>query len=200
MLKRCIRENEGFKYHWRCRAQEITHLCFADDLMWFCHGNSSSVRIIKKAMDEFAGTAGLIPNLSKSHIFFGNVKEPFKSAIFDILPFIEGKIPMKYLGIPLISTRLFNRDCKNLIEKVKLKVNDWKNKSLSYAGRLQLISSVLASFPVYWASVLLLPKAITFKIEKIMRNFLWNSGENRKGVAKVAWNEICKPKIYGGLG
>lgn len=200
MLKRCIKENEGFKYHWRCRAQEITHLCFADDLMLFCHGNSSSVRIIKWVMDEFAGAAGLIPNLSKSHIYFGNVKEPFKRAILDILPFIEGKLPMKYLGIPLISTRLFKRDCKNLIAKVKLKVNDWKNKSLSYAGRFQLISYVLASIPVYWASVLLLPKAITSEIEKIMRNFLWSSGENRKGVAKVAWREICKPKIYGGLG
>ncbi|CAH1447584.1 unnamed protein product [Lactuca virosa] len=59
---------------------------------------------------------------------------------------------------------------------------------------------MLASLPVNWASVVLIPRGITNDIEKIMRNFLWNSGENRKGVAKVAWNEICKPKIYGGLG
>ena len=200
MLKRTIHENVGFKYHWRCSAQKITHLCFADDLMLFCHGNTSSIRIIKKVMDEFAGTAGLIPNLSKSHIFFGNVKGPCKRRILDVLPFVEGKLPMKYLGIPLISTRLFTRDCKNLVERVKLKVNNWKNKTLSYAGRFQLISSVLASLPVYWASVVLIPKSIIKDIEKIMRNFLWNSGESRKGIAKVAWNEICRPKIYGGLG
>ncbi|CAH1447585.1 unnamed protein product [Lactuca virosa] len=94
-------------YHINRGAQKITHLCFADDLMLFCHGNTGSIRIVKKAMDEFAGTAG--------------------------------KLPMKYLGIPLISTRLFIRDCKSLVERVKLKVNNWKNKSLSYAGRLQLI-------------------------------------------------------------
>nr|KAJ0212804.1 hypothetical protein LSAT_V11C400156830 [Lactuca sativa] len=92
------------------------------------------------------------------------------------------------------------KDCKNLVERVKLKVNNWKNKTLSYAGRFQLISSVLASLPVYWASVVLIPKSIIKDIEKIMRNFLWNSGESRKGIAKVAWNEICRPKIYGGLG
>ncbi|CAH1444098.1 unnamed protein product [Lactuca virosa] len=137
MLKRSIRENASFKYHWRYSAQKITHLCFADDLMLFCHGNTGSIRIVKKAMDEFAGTAGLIPNLSKSHIFFGNVKEPLNRRILDVLPFVEGKFPMK---------------------------------------------------------------GITNDIEKIMRNFLWKSGENKKGVAKVAWNEICKPKIYGGLG
>ncbi|CAH1428815.1 unnamed protein product [Lactuca virosa] len=149
ILKRCIRENEGFKYHWRCHAQNLTHLCFADDLMLFCHGNSRSIKIIKDAMDEFAGVAGLIPNLATSHIFFGNVREPLKKSILDILPFVEGKFPMKYLGIPLICTRLFKRDCKSLVEKVKLRVNNWKNKTLSYAGRLQLIRSVLASLPVY---------------------------------------------------
>nr|KAJ0189677.1 hypothetical protein LSAT_V11C800388260 [Lactuca sativa] len=166
----------------------------------FCHGNSGSIKVVKKAMDEFANSAGLVPNLAKSHIFFGNVKEPFKRKILRILPFVEGKLPMKYLGIPLISTKLFNRDCKGLIDKVKKRVNDWKNKSLSYAGRLQLINVVLASLPVYWASVVLLPKGIIKEVEKIMRNFLWNSGQNCKGVAKVSWNKICKPKIYGGLG
>ncbi|GJX15655.1 hypothetical protein Tco_0216487 [Tanacetum coccineum] len=30
------------------------------------------------------------------------------------------------------------------------KLNDWKNKSLSYAGRAQLIASVLGSMQVYW--------------------------------------------------
>ena len=83
---------------------------------------------------------------------------------------------------------------------MKNRVNDWKNKSLSYAGRLQLISAVLASLPVYWASVMLLPKGIIKEVEKLMRNFLWSSGQNSKGIAKVSWNDICKPKKYGGLG
>nr|KAJ0198574.1 hypothetical protein LSAT_V11C700342390 [Lactuca sativa] len=200
MLKRGIRESKDFKFHWRCNEQKITHLCFADDLMVFCHGNSGSIKVVKKAMDDFANSAGLVPNLTKSHIFFGNVKEPFKRKILRILPFVEGKLPMKYLGIPLVFTKLFNRDCKGLIDKVKNRINDWKNKSLSYAGRLQLISAVLASLPVYWASVVLLLKGIIKEVEKIMRNFLWSSGQNSKGIAKVSWNEICKPKIYGGLG
>nr|KAJ0201063.1 hypothetical protein LSAT_V11C600298600 [Lactuca sativa] len=92
------------------------------------------------------------------------------------------------------------RDCKGLLEKVKKKVNDWKNKSLSYARRLQLVSAVLATIPVYWASVVLIPKGIIKEVESIMRNFLWSSGKNSKGAAKISWKKICKPKIYGGLG
>nr|GEW10125.1 RNA-directed DNA polymerase, eukaryota, reverse transcriptase zinc-binding domain protein [Tanacetum cinerariifolium] len=53
-----------------------------------------------------------------------------------ILPFDEVHLPVKYLGVPLVSSRLVFRDCKELIEKVECRLNDWKNKSLSIAGGL----------------------------------------------------------------
>ncbi|GJV43032.1 hypothetical protein Tco_1427568 [Tanacetum coccineum] len=46
------------------------------------------------------------------------------------------RLPVKYLGVPFISSRLLNKDCKILVEKVKNRIWDWKNKSLSFAGRL----------------------------------------------------------------
>ncbi|GJW36660.1 hypothetical protein Tco_0059580 [Tanacetum coccineum] len=49
------------------------------------------------------------------------------------------KLEVKYLGIPLREKNQVY-DCKQLVDKVMNKVNDWKNKSLSYAGRLQLIA------------------------------------------------------------
>nr|GEU31113.1 hypothetical protein [Tanacetum cinerariifolium] len=39
-------------------------------------------------------------------------------------------------GVPLVSSHLIFRDCQELIEKVQARVDDWKNKSLSAAGRL----------------------------------------------------------------
>nr|KAJ0213104.1 hypothetical protein LSAT_V11C400156970 [Lactuca sativa] len=164
IFQRRIKNEPFFKYHWRCKKLKLTHLCFADDLMIFCHGNKISVRVIKDSLDEFARVAGLHPNFSKSHIFFGNVKAHVKRKILDTLPFVEGKLPMRYLGIPLISTRLFIRDCKRLVDKVRCRIGDWRNKYLSYAGRLQLISSVIYSLPIYWASCLLILAAITKEI------------------------------------
>ncbi|GJW51132.1 putative RNA-directed DNA polymerase, eukaryota, reverse transcriptase zinc-binding domain protein [Tanacetum coccineum] len=117
-----------------------------------------------------------------------------------ILPFEEGRLPVKYLGVPLVSSRLVFRDCKELIEKVEGRINDWKNKSLSIAGRLQLVQSVIASMHVYWALVFILPSRILLEIEQLMRGFLWCQGGLSRGKAKVSWEVVCLPKDEGGLG
>ncbi|GJV19978.1 hypothetical protein Tco_1368998 [Tanacetum coccineum] len=112
----------------------------------------------------------------------------------------EERLPVKYLGVPLVSSRLIFRDCKELIDKVQNRVNDWKTKSLSIAERLQLIQSVLGSLHVYWASVFMLPTRVLLDIEQIMRGFLWCHGSMCRGKAKVAWDVVCLPKQEGGLG
>ncbi|GKC86271.1 hypothetical protein Tco_1141988 [Tanacetum coccineum] len=112
----------------------------------------------------------------------------------------EGRLPVKYLGVPLISSRLIYRDCKELIEKVQHRVQDWKNKFLSAAGRLQLIQSVISSLHVYWALVFILPSRILLDIGQLIRGFLWCQGNMCRGKAKVAWDVVCLPKKEGGLG
>ena len=39
MLKKNIAVSAQFKYHFGCKKLRITHLCFADDLLVFCHGD-----------------------------------------------------------------------------------------------------------------------------------------------------------------
>nr|GFD18995.1 reverse transcriptase domain, reverse transcriptase zinc-binding domain protein [Tanacetum cinerariifolium] len=71
---------------------------------------------------------------------------------------------------------------------------DWKNKSLYFAGRAQLIRSVLGSMHLYWASVFILPSSLMLELEQVMRGFLWCQGDMKKGKAKVAWDVVCLPK------
>nr|GEV24118.1 reverse transcriptase domain, reverse transcriptase zinc-binding domain protein [Tanacetum cinerariifolium] len=179
---------------------ELVNLCFADDLFLFAYGNANSARVIMESLEEFKLVSGLIPSLPKSTAYFCNVTNHVKMSILQILPFEEGRLPVKYLGVPLVSSRLIYKDCKELIEKVQHHVDDWKNKSLSIAGRLQLVSSVISSLHVFWASVCMLPTLILLDIEQIMRGFLWCQGKMRSGKAKVAWEVVCLPKDEGGLG
>ncbi|GKC34955.1 hypothetical protein Tco_1047339 [Tanacetum coccineum] len=152
------------------------------------------------SLDEFKAASGLVPSIPKSTAFFCNVANNTKMAILHIMPFSEGKLPVKYLGVPLISSRLLNRDCKVLIESAKNRIGDWKNKSLSFAGRLQLCKSIISSMQVYWASVLSIPKGIIYDIQSLIRDFIWCNGEYKHGKAKVAWEVICLPTREGGLG
>ncbi|GJR80695.1 RNA-directed DNA polymerase, eukaryota, reverse transcriptase zinc-binding domain protein [Tanacetum coccineum] len=195
-----IEDSGMFKYHYSCKSLKITHLCFADDLLVFCNRDQESVKVIKESLDEFSGVSGLVPNMQKSTIFFGGLSNAEQQVILNIIPFTVGKLPVRYLGVPLITKKISINDCKPLISKVKAKIGNWKNKTLSYAGRLQLIASVLSSMQNYWASVFLLPKQVIYDINKILKGFLWCQGDLRKGRARISWDVICKPKDQGGLG
>ncbi|GKA16408.1 RNA-directed DNA polymerase, eukaryota, reverse transcriptase zinc-binding domain protein [Tanacetum coccineum] len=84
-----------------------------------CHGDVTSIWVIKKALDEFRDCSGLLPNNSKSTIFFSSLNDEEKQAILNVLPFGDAKLPVKYLGVPLIAKRLSMKDCGRLIDKIK---------------------------------------------------------------------------------
>ncbi|GJV91875.1 putative gag-pol polyprotein [Tanacetum coccineum] len=180
--------------------QKIVNLCFADDLFLFARGHPPSVAVIMDALKEFKNVSGLVPSIPKSIAFFCNVPNAVKAAILNATPFAVGLLLVRYLGVPLISSRLLYRDCKVLVKKLKSRINDWRNRFLSFAGLLRLVRSVLSSMHIYWASVFILPARIIYDLEQLMRSFLWSQGEMKKGKAKVAWELVCKPKTKGGLG
>lgn len=76
----------------------------------------------------------------------------------------------------------------------------WRNKYLSYAGRLQLIRSVIVSIVNFWSQAFILPKACLDEIESMCSAFLWSGSPNQSHKAKVAWENLCCPKEEGGLG
>jgi hypothetical protein len=51
---------------WRCQNEEISHLCFADDLMVFSNGDLEPIAIINNVLHIFQHLSGLTPNPAKS--------------------------------------------------------------------------------------------------------------------------------------
>ncbi|GJZ97566.1 hypothetical protein Tco_0670019 [Tanacetum coccineum] len=72
---------------------------------------TDSARFIIDTLVEFKEASGLTPSLPKSTPYFCNVLNYTKLDILNILPFEEGKLPVKYLGVPLVPSRLLYRDC-----------------------------------------------------------------------------------------
>ncbi|GJR46912.1 RNA-directed DNA polymerase, eukaryota, reverse transcriptase zinc-binding domain protein [Tanacetum coccineum] len=106
ILQRKIKNNDSFEYHHGCKELQLVNLCFADDFMIFCNGDPISVGLIKDALNEFSEIFGMFPNLNKSTLFFGSLKDADKEQIKDVMHFNEGMLPSKYLGVPLITKRL----------------------------------------------------------------------------------------------
>nr|GEX50959.1 RNA-directed DNA polymerase, eukaryota, reverse transcriptase zinc-binding domain protein [Tanacetum cinerariifolium] len=87
-----------FKYHYGCKELKLTHMCFANDLMIMCNGDSESLKVVKSALEEFSKASGLFPNLNKGIIFFGSISEDRIRELIEVLTLKYGKLPMKYLG------------------------------------------------------------------------------------------------------
>lgn len=109
-----------------------------------------------------------------------------------------GTIPFRYLGVPLSSKKLSVYQCKPLVDKVTARIQGWTAKYLSYAGRLQLVKSVLFGIQTYWAQIFVLPKKVVKDIEARFRAFLWTGTATPSKRNLVSWDQVCLPKVNGG--
>ncbi|XP_024014527.1 uncharacterized protein LOC112088476 [Eutrema salsugineum] len=87
-----------------------------------------------------------------------------------------------------------------LIENVRNRISKWTVRALSFAGRLQLVRSVIFSVTNFWIADFRLPKACIQEIDKLCSAFLWSGPSLNPRKAKVAWKDVCLPKEEGGLG
>jgi hypothetical protein len=113
---------------------------------------------------------------------------------------IDGHLPVRYLGVPLISTRLSSADCGSLMNRITRRIDSWLSHNLSCARRLQLLSSVLHSLQVYWTDIFIFPKKIIKDMEQKFSRFLWNGNTVGSAKAKISWMDLCFPKKEGGWG
>jgi hypothetical protein len=84
-------------------------------------------------------------NPTKSEIFFAAVSDETKAQIWSCLQFEEGSLLVRFLDMPLISCKLTFKDCQPLVDKIIGRINTWATKNLSFAGRFQLLQSILYS-------------------------------------------------------
>ncbi|KAL2248716.1 UNVERIFIED_CONTAM: hypothetical protein Sindi_2345300 [Sesamum indicum] len=178
---------------------KIFQLGFADDLLLFWHGDMESIKVFKTGLDRFGDWSGLRLNVQKSHLIISRAAQGLLEEMFAMLGFQEGVLPMGYLGLPLLSSRLKIADCRPLLLNIDKHIAGWGGMNISYAGRVQIIKSVLTSLSLHWASTFILPKRVINEIEKKLRTFLWK-GTSTSGYTKVAWKDLCRPKDEGGLG
>ncbi|GFZ09700.1 hypothetical protein Acr_21g0002990 [Actinidia rufa] len=181
-------------------GMDITHLAFADDLILFTRGDVTSVKLSMERLGKFGESSGLSINPAKSNVYMAGIGSEQMEEIKLITGFSVGEFPFRYLGTPVDLARLTIEQFSPLIHKVSEYISAWAGASLSYAGRSELIKSVLQGVECFWLSILPIPVGVRDKIVSLCRNFLWGGKATVKKKPLVSWKEICRPKKEGGLG
>ena len=175
---------------------QLSHICFADDLILFTEVSVTQIRVIRKVLEKFCKASGQKVSLQKSKIFFSNnVSRGREERISRESSIASTKELEKYLGMPILQKRINKDTFGEVLEKVASRLAGWKKQTLSLAGRVTLTKSVLSSIPVHTMSTISMPVGILEKLDSLARSFVWGSGQHL-----VSWHKICKLKAAGGLG
>lgn len=95
-------------------------------------------------MDSFYLMSGPKVSYKKREIFYSGVDLSLQQQLANLVGQKIGKLPVRYLGVPLIAGKLRVVDCQPLIDKI----TSWSSRFLSFARRLQMIDSVLLVFQI----------------------------------------------------
>ncbi|KAG6639074.1 hypothetical protein CIPAW_10G075900 [Carya illinoinensis] len=87
---------------------------------------------------------------------------------------------MTYLGIHTTFNQSKKEDYKEMLEKINKRLEGWKSKLLSQAGRSMLIRTVASTIPTYQMSTHMLPKSISESLNTSFKNFWWGTTKDQK--------------------
>ena len=94
--------------------------------------------------------------------------------IKDALGVQEIKQYEKYLGLPSLVGRNKKASLLYIKERVKAKLQGWKEQLLSQAGREILLKAVIQAIPTFAISCFKLLATLYNDIEALIRKFLWD--------------------------
>uniref|UniRef100_A0A803QBY8 Reverse transcriptase domain-containing protein n=1 Tax=Cannabis sativa TaxID=3483 RepID=A0A803QBY8_CANSA len=186
-------------------ALPLSHISYADDALFFCKASPGKAKSLLSCLETYESWSGQRISEAKSGVFFSpKVGREARKEISENLGISALLHKEKYLGNPLLVSIRKREEFSFLKSKVLRRLEGWKAKCLSQAGRLTLAQSVLQSIPCYTMSTFRIPITICKELDSIMARFWWKGSprdmSSNHYLALKGWSSICQPKKNGGLG
>ena len=185
-----------------CRqAPSISHLLFADDSLFFCQAKDKETKVIMEILKLYAEVSGQCINMEKSSIYFSsNTSLQHRDVIKALLGVNEVDRFESYLGLPTLVGWKKYHTFSFIKDRVWKKLQGWKGKMLSRAGKEILIKAVAQSIPTYTMSVFQLPAKLCEELQALCAQFWWGQVGNERKIHWLSWEKLTRPKADGGMG
>ena len=87
-----------------------------------------------------------------------------------------------------------------LKERIIQRLQGWKERFLSKAGREILIKAVAQAIPTYAMNCFRLPKSWCDEVNGLIARYWWGQQKNECKLHWIKWEKLCTAKVDGGLG
>ncbi|CAN6543407.1 unnamed protein product [Malus baccata var. baccata] len=179
----------------------ISHIFFANDTLLFLKADGKNCRNLVDLINMYYDASGQQVNFQKSSVYFGaNIPKRVSAELANILRVQVVHDPGAYLGVPAIWGRSKKRGLVYIKEKIMGKVQGWKHKLLSTAGREVLVKAVVQAIPAYPMYIFKFPATVCHDFDTIVADFLWESQGAKRKTHWVSKEVLGLPKDMGGLG
>ena len=194
-LANLIRTHPGYKGISLPNNTSIRVAMFADDTCFYAK-DEKSVQIIKEVTEIYANGSGGKANLDKTEILpIGDIGgKVFTDSIADIKA-LDPSNPVRLLGI-MVGNNVDPREVwMSILGRVDKLLNEtWKDRYISYRGKLVVIKHLALPIIMFTAPFIYMPKDMSDKLDKTLRKFIF-SGQK----CKVALDTLKLPIEYGGM-
>ena len=185
-----------------CRnGPRISHLFFANDTLLFCRASRGDLEAILQLLQLYEQASGQKLNREKTMVFFSKgTTEERRRELKEFLGVNEIREYEKYLALPDVVGRNKKESLNYIRERVWNKLQGWKERLLSKAGKKVLLKAVVQAIPTFAMSCFKLPKGLIQDINRLIRKLWWGQQGDQRKIHWKDWETLCKLKTLGGMG
>ncbi|XP_074265286.1 uncharacterized protein LOC141587712 [Silene latifolia] len=180
LMRRVVEINSLHGIHISSGAPFISRLLFADNSIFFAKATLEEADVINSILRRYKEASGQLVNLDKTTVSFSKgVPLHRRSNLATRLCITEVEEQARYLGLPTIMGRSKKGLTDILRDKLSKRLNCWRGKTLSRAGKEVLIKAAANSFSTYVMSIFKIP--VNFcELRSLISRFWWgHDGEVR---------------------
>jgi hypothetical protein len=154
---------------------------------------------LQHILDIYERCSGQMINRQKSAVLFSaNTQQQQREEVIQTLGVHKETLNERYLGLPAHVGNSRKKVFAYLKERIWKKIQGWKEKFLSWAGKEVLIKAVAQAIPTYAMGCFDLTKTLCDEISTMICRYWWNQQEGKHKIHWLSWERMIAPKSEGG--